>query len=77
MKLLKTFWLRLKTPSKVAVGLVLFMGFIGGLLFWGGFNTVMEKTNTEEFCAGCHAPIVKEIPMAKAAPNMPSLGIPY
>ena len=61
MKLLKTFWLRLKTPSKVAVGLVLFMGFMGGLLFWGGFNTVMEKTNSEEFCAGCHAPIVKEI----------------
>lgn len=61
MKWLKTFWLRLKTPSKVTVGLVLFMGFMGGLLFWGGFNTVMEKTNSEEFCAGCHAPIVKEI----------------
>ncbi len=61
MKLLKTFWIRLKTPSKVAVGLVLFMGFIGGLLFWGAFNTGMEKTNTEEFCAGCHAPIVEEI----------------
>lgn len=61
MKLLKNFWLRLKSPSKVAVGLVLFMGFLGGLLFWGAFNTGMEKTNSEEFCAGCHAPIVTEI----------------
>ncbi|NVP01465.1 NapC/NirT family cytochrome c, partial [Photobacterium damselae subsp. damselae] len=61
MKLLKTFWRRLKSPSKVAVGIVLFMGFMGGLLFWGAFNTGMEVTNTEEFCSGCHAPIVKEI----------------
>jgi cytochrome c-type protein NapC len=37
------------------------MGFAGGLLFWGAFNTGMEATNTEEFCSGCHAPIVAEI----------------
>ncbi|MDW6005361.1 NapC/NirT family cytochrome c [Vibrio mangrovi] len=61
MKLLKAFWQRLASPSKAAVGVVLFMGFIGGLLFWGAFNTGMEATNTEEFCAGCHAPIVAEI----------------
>jgi hypothetical protein len=24
------------------------------MLFWGGFNTVMEATNTETFCTGCH-----------------------
>ncbi len=23
--------------------------------FWGGFNTALEATNTEEFCVGCHA----------------------
>ncbi len=35
MNILKAFWRRLTSPSKVAVGLVLFMGFMGGLLFWG------------------------------------------
>ncbi len=61
MKILKAFWKRLKNPSKAAAGVVLFLGFAGGLLFWGAFNTGMEATNTEEFCSGCHAPIVKEI----------------
>ncbi|EIA1588055.1 TPA: NapC/NirT family cytochrome c [Vibrio parahaemolyticus] len=61
MKILKAFWKRLKNPSKAAAGVVLFLGFVGGLLFWGAFNTGMEATNTEEFCSGCHAPIVKEI----------------
>ncbi|EGR2126341.1 NapC/NirT family cytochrome c [Vibrio cholerae] len=61
MKFLKAFWLRLSSPSKAAVGVVLMMGFVGGLLFWGAFNTGMEATNSEEFCSGCHAPIVAEI----------------
>lgn len=61
MKLLKRFWKRLSTPSKAAAGVILFMGFIGGLLFWGAFNTGMEATNTEQFCSSCHEPIVKEI----------------
>lgn len=61
MKFLKAFWLRLSSPSKAAVGVVLLMGFVGGLLFWGAFNTGMEATNSEEFCSGCHTPIVAEI----------------
>ncbi|EOX1765744.1 NapC/NirT family cytochrome c [Vibrio cholerae] len=61
MKFLKAFWLHLSSPSKAAVGVVLLMGFVGGLLFWGAFNTGMEATNSEEFCSGCHAPIVAEI----------------
>jgi cytochrome c-type protein NapC len=28
--------------------------FIGGIIFWGGFNTSMEATNTLEFCISCH-----------------------
>lgn len=28
--------------------------FVVGILFWGGFNTAMEMTNTTEFCIGCH-----------------------
>ena len=25
-----------------------------GVIFWGGFNTAMEATNTMEFCISCH-----------------------
>ena len=28
--------------------------FIAGIIFWGGFNTAMEATNTEKFCISCH-----------------------
>ena len=28
--------------------------FVGGIIFWGGFNTAMEATNTLEFCTTCH-----------------------
>jgi len=29
--------------------------FLGGILFWGGFNTVMEATNSFKFCStACH-----------------------
>ncbi|GLS83276.1 NapC/NirT family cytochrome c [Paraferrimonas haliotis] len=61
MKFIKDFWQRLKTPSKVAVGAVLGMGFAGGIMFWGAFNTVMEATNSEAFCGGCHEPLTVEI----------------
>ena len=29
-------------------------GFLAGIFFWGGFNTALEVTNTEEFCISCH-----------------------
>jgi cytochrome c-type protein NapC len=28
--------------------------FVAGIVFWGGFNTVLEATNTEAFCISCH-----------------------
>ena len=28
--------------------------FFAGIIFWGGFNTAMEATNTMEFCTSCH-----------------------
>ena len=28
--------------------------FIAGVVFWGGFNTALEVTNTEQFCISCH-----------------------
>lgn len=34
--------------------LLLALAFAGGIIFWGGFNTVVEATNTEAFCISCH-----------------------
>lgn len=48
-------WNKLKTPSPVwSLGGILLVGFISGIIFWGGFNTAMEVTNTEKFCISCH-----------------------
>ncbi|MFT3663468.1 NapC/NirT family cytochrome c [Piscinibacter sp.] len=30
------------------------IAFVFGILFWGGFNTVLEWTNREDFCISCH-----------------------
>jgi cytochrome c-type protein NapC len=37
-----------------SIGALTLGGFIAGVIFWGGFNTALEATNTEEFCIGCH-----------------------
>jgi cytochrome c-type protein NapC len=51
----KRFWTWLRKPSaKYSLLTLLSVGFIGGILFWGGFNTGMEATNKLEFCVGCH-----------------------
>jgi len=34
--------------------LFVFVMFTLGIIFWGGFNTSMEVTNTETFCISCH-----------------------
>lgn len=49
-----SYWDMLKKPSTAAMGLILLFGFISGIIFWGGFNTTLEVTNTEEFCISCH-----------------------
>jgi cytochrome c-type protein NapC len=33
---------------------VLAVGVVLGIIFWGGFNTVLEATNSMEFCISCH-----------------------
>ena len=43
----------LRRPSFITLAL-LFIGGIGGVLFWGAFNTGMEATNTLAFCTSCH-----------------------
>lgn len=46
---------RLRRPSaKYSLGGLLSIGILLGVLFWGGFNTAMEATNTETFCISCH-----------------------
>ncbi len=48
-------WQVLKKPSVTySLGTLLIVGFISGVIFWGGFNTAMEMTNNEQFCISCH-----------------------
>jgi len=47
-------WKRLRSPSRYSLLTLLVVGFVAGIIFWGGFNTALEATNTEEFCISCH-----------------------
>ncbi|MCW8327729.1 pentaheme c-type cytochrome TorC [Photobacterium sp. SDRW27] len=48
-------WRTLSRPSvHISLGVLTLGGFLAGIIFWGGFNTALEATNTEEFCIGCH-----------------------
>ena len=47
-----SFWSRRLIWGTTVSGAVIF--FVVGIIFWGGFNTAMEATNTTEFCIGCH-----------------------
>lgn len=41
-------------PTRIGWGLVFMAGGFAGVIFWDGFNTYMEYTNTMEFCVSCH-----------------------
>lgn len=48
-------WAMLKSPSaKYSLITLLAVGFVTGIIFWGGFNTALEATNSLEFCTSCH-----------------------
>lgn len=52
---IKRLWTAITTPSAFfSLGFLTLGGFVCGILFWGGFNTALEATNTETFCIGCH-----------------------
>jgi len=52
---LSTIWQTMKRPAtQISLGVVSLGAFISGIIFWGGFNTALEVTNTEEFCISCH-----------------------
>jgi cytochrome c-type protein NapC len=48
-------WRILSRPGvHYSLGFLTIGGFLAGILFWGGFNTALELTNTETFCISCH-----------------------
>ncbi|MEJ6000327.1 NapC/NirT family cytochrome c [Paucibacter sp. AS307] len=47
-------WQALRRPSKLSLLSLLGIGIVTGVVLWGGFNTVVEATNTEAFCTSCH-----------------------
>ena len=52
---LSSFWNTVSRPATtISLGVISLGGFITGIIFWGGFNTAMEFTNTEKFCVSCH-----------------------
>lgn len=52
---LKRLWRLFWSPSgSIALGLLLVLGFLGGIVFWGGFHWALEMTNNEQFCISCH-----------------------
>ena len=53
--LMNRYWRYLRGAPPIAAGIVLAFGFSAGIIFWGGFNSVLDATNTEQFCIGCHS----------------------
>ncbi len=51
MKIWKWFW---QPTQRFAWGTIFVVGGLAGIIFWGGFNTAMEFTNTTKFCISCH-----------------------
>lgn len=44
----------MNSSKKKGAILLLSIGIVTGIVLWGGFNTAMEATNTEQFCISCH-----------------------
>ena len=54
-RLLRRLWHIIGHPAThYSLGFLTVGGFVMGVIFWGGFNTALEVTNTEAFCTGCH-----------------------
>ncbi|HAT85739.1 MAG TPA: cytochrome C [Rhizobiales bacterium] len=52
---LKSIWNWFRKPSSTwGTGILLVAGGVAGVIFWGGFHTAMEKTNSLGFCISCH-----------------------
>jgi len=51
MRIWRWFW---QPTLRFAWGAIFIIGGFSGIIFWGGFNTAMEYTNTLKFCISCH-----------------------
>jgi cytochrome c-type protein NapC len=52
---LRRLWHWLARPSaKYSILAIFVVGGVAGVIFWGGFHTAMEATNTLDFCTSCH-----------------------
>ncbi|MCC0043927.1 MAG: NapC/NirT family cytochrome c [Brucellaceae bacterium] len=55
VELVRNYWRVIRSPSAYfSLGFLTIGGFLAGVIFWGGFNTALEATNTEAFCVSCH-----------------------
>ena len=54
-RFLARIWALFSKPSaRYALGSLVVVGFVGGVVFWGSFNWALDITNTETFCISCH-----------------------
>ncbi|HYE49140.1 MAG TPA: NapC/NirT family cytochrome c [Azospirillaceae bacterium] len=55
LRLARALWALFSRPAThLGLGFLTLGGFLAGVIWWGGFNTVLEATNTEAFCISCH-----------------------
>jgi cytochrome c-type protein NapC len=47
-------WSRPRNRWLLGIPVGAFLAFAAGIIFWGGFNTAVEASNTETFCISCH-----------------------
>jgi cytochrome c-type protein NapC len=43
-----------RRSTRYGIGAIFVAGIVAGIVFWGGFNTFVEYTNTLGFCTSCH-----------------------
>ena len=55
MQTIKRLWKWFVSPTqRYGWGIIFVVGGVAGIIFWGGFNTYMEYTNSLKFCISCH-----------------------
>ena len=55
MSFIRSLWRFVSRPSQsLALGTLVIIGAVGGVVLWGGFNWAMELSSTETFCISCH-----------------------
>jgi cytochrome c-type protein NapC len=54
LRFLSSYWRAMRSPSKMATGVVAIFFFLAGIGYMRAFDWTMAVTNTEEFCIGCH-----------------------